>query len=68
MALELSAKNWKLGFGDGSHQRQKTVRAGDQGGGVCRPAKRAGNPDSVGEANADAWQLGKASLEGFLEF
>jgi transposase len=32
MALELSAKNWKLGFGDGSHQRQKTVRAGDQGG------------------------------------
>jgi hypothetical protein len=26
-----------------------------------------GNADSVGEANADAVRLGKASLEGFLE-
>ena len=30
--------------------------------GVCRPA-REGNPDSVGEADADAGRLGKASME-----
>lgn len=32
MALELSAKSWKLAFGDGAHQRQKTVTAGDRVG------------------------------------
>jgi len=32
MALELSAGSWKLAFGDGSHQRQKTVQAGDRAG------------------------------------
>jgi hypothetical protein len=34
------------------------------------PSKQSllGNPDSVGFANADAWQLGKALLEGFLGF
>ena len=36
-------------------------------GGVCRPA-RAGNPDSVGEANGDAVVSRKASIEAFLEF
>lgn len=29
MALELSKKRWKLGFGDGSRRRVKTIEAGD---------------------------------------
>ena len=29
-------------------------------------ATRAGNPDSVGEANGDGVQLGNASIEAFL--
>ena len=29
MALELSNKNWKLGFSDGAKQRQVTIEAGD---------------------------------------
>ena len=37
-------------------------------GGVCRLAKRARNPDSVGEANGDAVAQRKASIEAFLEF
>ena len=30
MAMELSKKNWRLAFGDGSRQRQRTICAGNQ--------------------------------------
>lgn len=31
MAMELSKKKWKLCFGDGSHERQRTIASGNQG-------------------------------------
>jgi transposase len=39
MAMELSKQNWKLAFGDGSRERQRTITAGDTAGLVAEIAK-----------------------------
>ena len=48
MALELSNKNWRLAFGDGTKRRQVSVPAADLAKLACAAAKRDKRINSSG--------------------
>lgn len=78
VAMELSKKNWRLSFGDGSHVRQRVIRAGNVDAllhEICRAKEKFGLPTDTAvvscyEAGRDGFwiarMLGRNGIENTI--